>query len=137
MAEKLFTSLLIAWVLLCPVICGNCPMGHHHGAEAPVHGEADIAFAEGAVAHRDAGGTLPGPTPAHDPQDSCSIEQCFCSGTSVSPESRTPAVFLAIPAFFESPSGANLALRPVFGPAQVAQLPLHAAHPTAFISLLI
>jgi hypothetical protein len=54
------SSLVVALVLCCPMICGSAPLLHHHADSDPTS-----------------------ETP-HAPHDSCTFDQCFCNGPSVS-----------------------------------------------------
>jgi hypothetical protein len=59
MFGKAVSATVIALVVCCPMICGSLPLLHHHADSAPA-----------------------GETP-HAPHDSCTFDQCFCSGPSV------------------------------------------------------
>lgn len=61
MFGKAFSSLVVALLLCCPMICGSAPLLHHHGDATPTD-------------------NVP-----HSPHHSCSFDQCFCNGPSVPP----------------------------------------------------
>ncbi|MCG3127439.1 MAG: hypothetical protein CHACPFDD_02299 [Phycisphaerae bacterium] len=69
MLGKVFSSLVVALVLCCPLICGSASLLHHHGDSVPSDN-----------------------TP-HTPHDSCTFDECFCNGPSV--PTHGPAVDLS------------------------------------------
>ncbi len=113
MFGKAFSSLIVALLLCCPMICGSAPLLHHQGDAAPID-------------------NVP-----HTPHDSCSLDQCFCNSPSVPTHGPAVELSTSLMAVWATPGDGAAELAPCAGYRFAADRPPRSVASERSLPLLI